>query len=167
METGQIRDGRDELVELFSACGGQVWRAVLAASGGRREIADDVTAEAFAEYLQRRETVREPRAYLFKVAYRLVAKELQRERRHAELSSTSDTHGLAGDASVLSPELTQALLSLPVEQRFVLVLHYWLDLPASEIARITGSSTAAVRVRLHRIRRHLRTSVSEWEVTDA
>jgi len=167
VEIDHIQDGRDdELAELFSSCGGQVWRAVLAAADGRREIADDVTAEAFAEYLRRRATVRDPRAYLFKVAYRLVGKELQRERRQAELTGTSQPPSHSG-ASVLSPELTQALLTLSVEQRFVLVLHYWLDLPVSEIARLTGSSSAAVRVRLHRIRRHLRSSVSEWEVSDA
>jgi RNA polymerase sigma-70 factor, ECF subfamily len=162
----KIEDERDELAELFTSCGGQVWRAVLAASGGRREIADDVTAETFADYLQRRGTVRDPQAYLFKVAYRLVAKELQRERRQTELTEASYTPG-QGSASVLSPELTQVLLALPVEQRFMLVLRYWLDLPVSEIARLTDSSTTAVKVRLHRIRRHLRTSMSESEVRDA
>jgi RNA polymerase sigma-70 factor, ECF subfamily len=165
---GQIhQEQRDEIADLFTAHGGQVWRAVLAASGGRPDIADDVTAEAFSEYIRRRDGVRDPLAYVFRVAYRLVAKELRRDRQHVELADGAGTPAAPVVESVLTGELTEALLGISIEQRFVVVLHYFLDLPVSEIARLTGSSTTAVRVRLHRARHQLRSALPDWEVTDA
>ena len=127
-----IRDATDEMAELFTTCGGQVWRAVLAASAGRRDIADDVTAEAFSQYLQHREEVRDPLAYLFRIAYRLLAKERAREKHHVELL---DRNEAAASQSVLSPALTEALLGVSIEQRFAVVLHYFCDYPVAERAR--------------------------------
>jgi RNA polymerase sigma-70 factor (ECF subfamily) len=165
---GQIdQEQRDEIADLFTTYGGQVWRAVLAASGGRPDVADDVTAEAFAEYIRRRDGVRDPLAYVFRVAYRLAAKELRRERQQVALAAGADPHTAPVVASVLTGELTEALLGISIEQRFVVVLHYFLDLPVSEIARLTGSSTTAVKVRLHRARRQLRSALPNWEATDA
>lgn len=138
---------------MFSAHGGQLWRAVLVASAGRREIADDVTAEAFTRLMVYQAGVRDPLAWLFRTAFRLMAKELQRERQFVE------AHGetAAREQSELSHELTAALTSLSVEQRVAVYLRYYADLPVGEVARLTGSSVPAVKVRLHRARKQLRT----------
>jgi RNA polymerase sigma-70 factor (ECF subfamily) len=151
------------MAELFTTCGGQVWRAVLAATAGRRDIADDVTAEAFSQYLQHRDSVRDPLAYLFRVAYRLMAKELAREQGQVELS---DRDAAATPDGLLSQELTAALLGISPQQRFAVVLHYFCDYPVSEVARLTGSSVPAVKVRLHRARKQLRQALPEWEASD-
>ncbi len=158
-----IRDATDEMAELFTTCGGQVWRAVLAASAGRRDIADDVTAEAFSQYLQHREEVRDPLAYLFRIAYRLLAKERAREKHHVELL---DRDEVAASQSVLSPALTEALLGVSIEQRFAVVLHYFCDYPVADVARLTGASVPAVKVRLHRARKQLREALPEREAND-
>lgn len=159
-----IKGAPDETTELFITCGGQLWRSLLAASAGRRDVADDITAEAFSQYLQHRDTVRDPLAYMFRVAYRLLAKELALEKRHVvqapDRARAAETH------SVLSPRLTEALLGLSLDQRFVVVLHYFLDYPVSEVARVTGSSVPAVKVRLHRARKHLREALPAMEVQD-
>jgi RNA polymerase sigma-70 factor (ECF subfamily) len=52
-------------------------------------------------------------------------------------------------------DLGRALAKLPHEQRSVLVLYYYLDLPAAEVAAVLGISTEAVRVRVHRACRRL------------
>jgi RNA polymerase sigma-70 factor, ECF subfamily len=139
---------------LFSAHGGSVWRAVMAATAGRREIADDVTAEAFSRLLVYQDGVRDPLPWLFRTAFRLMAKELQRERqldaKHVELDEGEH------QASELPHDLLSALNALSVEQRIAVYLHYYADLPVSEVARISGSSTTAVKVRLHRARKQLR-----------
>jgi RNA polymerase sigma factor (sigma-70 family) len=45
---------------------------------------------------------------------------------------------------------------LPEDQRVALVLRYYEDLPAAEIARIQGCSTVTVRTRIHRALARLR-----------
>jgi RNA polymerase sigma-70 factor (ECF subfamily) len=159
-----IKSAPDEMTELFTSCGGQLWRSLLAASAGRQDIADDITAEAFSQYLKHRETVRDPLAYMFRVAYRLLAKELAREKRQVE-RSPERVHA-AHTQGVLSPMLTEALLGISVEQRFAVVLHYFLDYTVSDVARLTGSSVPAVKVRLHRARKQLREALADREVHD-
>jgi RNA polymerase sigma-70 factor, ECF subfamily len=160
-----IKSAPDEMTEVFTSCGGQLWRSLLAASAGRQDIADDITAEAFSQYLKHRDTVRDPLAYMFRVAYRLLAKELALEKR--QVPRSADRVEAAHAHSVLSPMLTDALLRLSVEQRFAVVLHYFLDYTVSEVARVTGSSVPAVKVRLHRARKQLREALPDMGVHDA
>jgi len=53
-------------------------------------------------------------------------------------------------------ELRQALRSMSVDKRLVLVLHWYLDLPAGEIAAITGITLRGVETRLLRATNELR-----------
>jgi RNA polymerase sigma-70 factor (ECF subfamily) len=106
-------------------------------------------------------TVREPVPWLFRTAFRLLAKELRRERS----SSTEVSEGAASDrVAPLSPALAQALGVLTMEQRIVIFLHYYADLPIREVAQLSGTSQAAVRVRLHKARRKLRDVLDREEV---
>lgn len=53
-------------------------------------------------------------------------------------------------------DAVQTLLDeLPPRDRRLLVLYYWHDLPCAEIARMTGTTVAAVKSRLHRARAEL------------
>src|SRR4029079_11549382 len=115
-----IKSAPDEMTEVFTSCGGQLGRSLLAASAGRQAIDSDITAEAFSQYLKHRETVRDPLAYMFRVAYRLLVKELARES--GQLLRSPDRAQSARTESVLSPTLTEALLGISVEQRFAVVL---------------------------------------------
>jgi RNA polymerase sigma-70 factor (ECF subfamily) len=138
---------------VFRTQAGQVWRAVLVMAAGRREVADEATSEAFARLFDHREGVRDPAAWVFRTAFRLASAELRRE---------SAQRGKAGelaaeDRSALPTELTHALLKLSPEQRGAVFLHYYADLPVREIARLSDTTPTAVRLRLHRARRALRT----------
>jgi RNA polymerase sigma-70 factor (ECF subfamily) len=143
---------------MWSSYGGQVWRAMFAASAGRRDLADDVTAEAFARLITYQRTVNDPLAWLFRTAYRLLNEELRRERQTGapELESAA----VAGE---MSPELTTALAALDPNQRLCVFLHYYADLPIGEVARLTGSTQTAVKVRLHRARQKLRATLEQTE----
>lgn len=145
---------------MWSAYGGQVWRAMLAASAGRRDLADDVTQEAFARLIVYRETVRDPLAWLFRTAYRLLAVELKEERRRGG-DAVDQTAVIAEE---FSAELVSALSGLDPKLRLCVFLHYYADLPVGEVARLTGMSVTATKVRLHRARRHLRATLDEKEV---
>ena len=146
--------------ELWSAYGGQVWRAMLAASAGRRDLADDVTQEAFARLIVYRETVHDPLAWLFRTAYRLLAAELRDERRRGG-EAVDQTAVIAEE---FSGELVSALAALDPKLRLCVFLRYYADLPVGEVARLTGMSVTATKVRLHRARRRLRATLEEKEV---
>ncbi len=148
---------------MFRSHGGQVWRAVLVMSAGRREIADEATAEAFTRLFDYREGVRDPAAWVFRTAFRLAAADLRRERAtEHELPELA----LRADASLPS-DLTGALRRLSPDQRVAVFLRYYADLPVNEVARLCGSSSATIRVRLHRARRSLRTMLDPQETSDA
>jgi RNA polymerase sigma-70 factor, ECF subfamily len=135
--------------ELYRRAGPRLWRAVLAYTGGRRELTDDVVAEAFARTLERGSSVRAPEPYLYRVAFRLAAAELRRDR------STEDIPDRPGPPDPELSELLDALRVLSRGQRAAIFLHYQADLPVSEVARLMGTSTAVVRVQLMRGRRRL------------
>jgi RNA polymerase sigma-70 factor (ECF subfamily) len=60
------------------------------------------------------------------------------------------------EAAVRAADMRTALKRLRPEQRLVVVLYFYLDLPLEEIATITRASFAAVRGRLYRGIRALR-----------
>ena len=135
--------------ELYRRAGPRLWRAVLAYTGGRRELTDDVVAEAFARTLERGSSVRAPEPYLYRVAFRIAAAELRRDR------TVADVPDLAGPPDPPVSELFDALRALSPGQRAAVFLRYQADLPVAEVARLMGTSSAVVRVHLMRGRRRL------------
>lgn len=65
------------------------------------------------------------------------------------------------DVVVRGIELRRALRRLDRDKRLVLVLHWYLDLPLTEIALICGASVHAVEARLNRGIRELRRKLEE------
>jgi RNA polymerase sigma-70 factor (ECF subfamily) len=68
------------------------------------------------------------------------------------------------EEAVRGVDLRNALKQLRPEQRLVVVLYFYLDLPLEEIATITGASFAAARGRLYRGIRELR---ADFPITEA
>jgi RNA polymerase sigma-70 factor (ECF subfamily) len=134
---------------LWREAGPRIWRAVYAYAGGRREVADDAVAEAFARVIAREDAVRDAEAYLYRVAFRIASAEMKRTSLQTEMaeSATEMPEGLA--------DLLAALRRLSPSQRAAMYLFYRADLPVSEVARIMDTSSAAVRVHLMRGRRRL------------
>jgi RNA polymerase sigma-70 factor, ECF subfamily len=154
-------EARDAYERVFREVAPGLWRALFVFAAGRRDIADDAVAEAFARALERADSVREPRPWLYRTAFRIA---------RAELRRTADPiDGLDGQASPESGglgELTGALRRLSPSQRAAIVLHYEEDLPVREVARFMGSTAGAVRVHLHAGRRRLREMLGAEEVED-
>ena len=90
----------------------------------------------------------------------IVKNECRNARR---LKWASVTLGLPADASakpdasvVRSTDIRNALQRLPDEDRAVVVLFFYLDLPLDEVARAAGCSESAARSRLYRAIRKMR-----------
>ena len=146
---------------IWREAGPMIWRAVYAYAGGRRDVADDAVAEAFARAMTQAETVRDPVAYLYRVAFRIAAGDLKQANQQAELT----------DRAVMDPDsvpdVIVALRHLSPSQRAAVYLHYRADLPVREVAQIMGTSGAAVRVHLSRGRRRLAELLKDAEEVGA
>jgi len=91
----------------------------------------------------------------------IVANECRNARRLKWTSSvTLGMPELAGrsaeDSIVRDADLRRALAQLSHEDRAVVVLFFYLDLPLEEVAAVVGSSPAAARARLYRSVRKMR-----------
>jgi RNA polymerase sigma-70 factor (sigma-E family) len=83
----------------------------------------------------------------------------RRETPAAELPETV-TADLA-DSRALAAQIRQALQTLPRQQRAVLVLRYYADLPEAEVADLLGCSVGTVKTHTHRGLRALRANLGE------
>jgi RNA polymerase sigma-70 factor (ECF subfamily) len=146
---------------LFREAGSGVFRTLYAYTGGRRDIAEEAMAEAFARALARSGTIRDPIAWIYRTAFRLANEELRAERRHgpAPAEEASPPPELSG--------LIDALRRLSPNQRAAIVLRHVLDLEIAEVAHRMGTAQPTVRVHLHRGRKKLRELLGAEEVDDA
>lgn len=119
-------------------------------------------AEAFARAIQHEARIRDPLAYLYRVAFRVATAELKRERRQGPLVDRP-----VRQTPAELEDLMRALRELSPKQRAAVILRYEADLPTHEVARRLGMSTATVRVHIHRGRAKLRSLLGTEEVDDA
>jgi RNA polymerase sigma-70 factor (ECF subfamily) len=138
------------LERVYREEGARLWRAVLLASGSR-EVADDAVAEAFAQALRRGPAIRDPAAWVWRVAFRLAAGELK-ERGRVEAFE----HEPAAGVPESFIDLWRALARLPLKQRASVVLADYAGWSHREIAKALGSTVSAVGVHVHRARKRLR-----------
>jgi RNA polymerase sigma-70 factor, ECF subfamily len=148
----------EEIEGLYASERDRLWHALLAYTGDP-EASRDAVAEAFAQAIGRWSELRDPKAWVWAVAFRLVKREAHRSARLFALPTDFD-QGVVQEAP--RDELVQLLSSLkrlPRRQRAVVILHDYADLPDSQIAAILGIKPATVRVHLARGRNRLQT---EW-----
>jgi RNA polymerase sigma-70 factor (ECF subfamily) len=146
-----------DLDALFRSEGDGVYRTLLAFTGGRADIAEEATAEAFARAIAKDDTLRDPLAWIYRVAFRVAIDELRRDRHRGTLI----------DAPASPPELAgvvDALRKLSPNQRAAIVLRHVIDLDVTEVAKRMGIATPTVRVHLHRGRARLRALLGSEEV---
>jgi len=144
-----------DLERLYREHGGRLWRS-LVLSTGSREVADDAVAEAFAQALARGDALRDPLAWIWRVAFRIAAGEMKGTRRTEPL-----TIDLGEDAPEPAVDLVRALSTLTPHQRAAVVLADYVGYGHRDVARNLGSSVSAVGVHVHRARSRLRRLLEE------
>lgn len=147
----------------------RLWRSVLAWSGSA-DVTDEAVAEAFAQLLRRGDAVRDPKAWVWRAAFKLAAGDLQRRRARSTDRSLGD-----GDRDQLvaatdrlpdeAVDLLRALALLTEQQRRCIALVDVAGHTAPSAAEILDTSAATVRVQLMRARRKLRTTLTDPEVS--
>lgn len=146
---------------LFREAGSGVFRTLYAYTGGRRDIAEEATAEAFARALARSGTIRDPLAWIYRTAFRLANEELRAERQRGPAPAEE------GSPPPEFSGLIEALRRLSPNQRAAIVLRHVLDLDVTEVAHRMGTATPTVRVHIHRGRKKLRELLGSEEDDDA
>jgi RNA polymerase sigma-70 factor (ECF subfamily) len=141
-----------EIEDLYRKHAAKLWRSLVAFTGDP-DIASDAVAEAFAQVMARGEAVRDPGRWVWRVAYRFAAGQLQR-RDLNDLDAARSVD--ASDTIERDADLMSALAQLPQRQRAAIVLHYLVDLPTRDIARTLRVTPTTVRVLLLQGRRRLR-----------
>jgi RNA polymerase sigma-70 factor (ECF subfamily) len=161
--TGDVREvggSRADLGALFEAHAPAMYRTILAYTGGRADLAEDAVGEAFAKAAAHAAELRDPVAWLYRVAFNVANDELRREHRDG---------GPIEEPMQQPPELSEvleALRQLPPRERAVIALFYVVDMPVRDVAARLGVASATVRVHLTRGRRHLAALLEDDEVNN-
>jgi RNA polymerase sigma factor (sigma-70 family) len=142
-----------EIERVYREVGNRLWWALLAYTGDR-EMAGDAAAEAFARALAAPDTIRDPAAWVWRVAFRVATTLLRAPKTTGDREASYEIDDRAAGVML-------ALKQLPPKQRAVFVLFYLEDRPATEIAELLEMAPATVSVHLHRARRKLRAILGE------
>ena len=143
---------------------------------GSSSAAEDLVQETFLRVLRHRRSYRLGKAFLpwvLRIARHAAWAHLKRLKR---MPVVELVEGVPELAAAGSPEehqlereraarLTRALQELPVKDREVLLLSYFDGLRQREIAGIVGTSTGAVKVRVHRAKTALKRCLEDPEIT--
>ena len=117
--------------------------------------AQDAVGQAVLLAWQSLDRLRDPealRAWLVKISVNCARQLNRRSRREVYLEDPR-------------PELWDAVLSLPRDQRAAVVLYYYEDLPVADIASLLRVPAGTVKSRLSRARDKLRLALSDPQVT--
>jgi RNA polymerase sigma-70 factor (ECF subfamily) len=133
----------------YAAVAGYCWNLLR-----DRDLAHDVTQEAFTRLLARWVRVDDPRAYVFSVATNLVRR-AWRSRADtvamlARLRSRPEQVSAPPDPDALG--VRAAVEALPKRLRDVVLLHYFADLSVTEVARSVGRPDGTVKRQLSEAR---------------
>lgn len=145
-----MRVASDRFEKAYREAGPRLWRALIVFTADR-DLASDALAEAFAQALARGDGVRDPVAWVWRVAFRIAAGALKDRR------ATNDLGTPEGSYELPEPlwDVFDALAKLSPNQRLAVVLHDYADRSTDEVASIIGASRATVHVHLSQGRRRL------------
>lgn len=138
-----------------------------------RDRADDAVQEAFIAAWKSIRALRKPDAWdawLQRLIVRKCYRIAERDRRRVEVEVTSAAaEQVVPDASadVAGRDwVVTALGRLDIDQRAVIALHYYLDLPMREVAEILGIPMGTAASRLHRGLETLRAATLDQHGTE-
>ena len=136
-------------------------RRVLGAGSAADDAAQEATIRAWRHRSKCRNPAR-PEPWVAGIARREALRAISQRRVHAEATDqevVDPRQDLSGLVDRL--DLWRAMSGMEGQDRWLLVGHYWQDLPDSELAMQLGLAEVTVRVRLHRLRRLLRETLVE------
>jgi RNA polymerase sigma-70 factor (ECF subfamily) len=136
-------------------------RRVLGVGSAADDAAQEATIRAWRHRAKCRDPAR-PEPWIARIARREALRAVSQRRDQSEPTDrelVDPRQDLSGLVDRL--DLWRAMSGMEGQDRWLLVGHYWQDLPDSELASQLGLAEVTVRVRLHRLRRLLRETLVE------
>jgi len=159
-----VRSKADErLAQLYTAHAQSAGRLALLLTGDR-EVAQDITQEAFVRVGGHLTKLRDPdnaAGYLYRTVTNLAKGHGRRLKRHRTLQQRipKSDHETQPDLGARD-EMWRALMKLPPRHRTALFLRYYLDLSEADAARALDCSPEAMKSLTHRaitgLRKHMK-----------
>lgn len=132
----------------------------LARLAGDPEAGREAAQEAFTRLFARWRRVREPRAFVYAVGTNLCRHSWrQAGRERSAVASLAVTTPDRQDPA--DPGMRDVVDHLPTRLRDVVLLHYYADLPLTEVAAAVGRPLGTVKRRLHEARALLATEIGD------
>lgn len=139
----------------------RLWRSLVVYSQSS-DIASDAAAEAFARSLTQWERIRDPVAWLYRVAFRIAAREMRLRDAAIQSPPVELTEYDDSDSGL---DVLAALAELTPAQRSAVLLGDYYDFTAPEIGNMLRCAASTVRVHQVRGRRRLKKLIErsgEW-----
>jgi len=153
---------------LYDRYEAQLFGLCLRLLGGRSE-AEDALQDAFSKVVDRRDSF-EPhgsfRSWIFTIVRFTCMDRLRVEKTEQQFLQRMDASDRAEphESQILArTDVNRLLMSLPIDQREVLVLHRLHGFSQAEIASMLGGTEASIRQKSYRALRALRTRVAATE----
>ena len=144
------REFEDFYAAVFDRLVGQLYLVT-----GNLQDAEDVVQEALtraAVHWSRLRDYEVPEAWVRRVAMNLASDGFRRARRRLVVAARLRPGPDPGPSPLDTMAVTEALRSLPLDQRKVVVLHHLLDLPVAQVAAELRVPVGTVKSRLARAR---------------
>jgi len=129
---------------------------------GDRSEAEDAAQEVMFKAWRARNSLRDMdafEAWIDRIVVNTCREKLRRKRRLSEVDLDPEIEIEAADhfgGLLARDSVGRALLALSMEQRTVVILRYWRDLPLEDISRRLGWPLGTVKSRLHHAHAALR-----------
>ena len=129
------------------------------------ELAQEAFLRAYRDW-PRVSAYDDPRAWVYRVAFRLAVSRWRRLRSAAAALVRYGPPPAVDGPDAVSVAVLTALAHLPLAQRQVLVMHHMLDVPIPEIAVELAIPVGTVKARLYRGRAALALLLADLEVVE-
>ncbi|MEE8523948.1 MAG: sigma-70 family RNA polymerase sigma factor, partial [Thermoanaerobaculia bacterium] len=151
----------------------QVYAALVRFTGGNADLAADLTQETYRKAwksLPRFKRHSQFATWLYRIAYNTFLNHVRRPVRVQPIEDSDRVLDVRDpdpdqEESISRQEvrerLRRAVIGLPEQLRFTVTARFWGELPVEEIARLEDVTGAAIRKRLNKAMKSLRTVLGE------
>jgi RNA polymerase sigma factor (sigma-70 family) len=154
------REGGAPLNQLIEAVWPDVYRIALGVLRNR-SLAEECAQETCIGIVGALATLSDVSAFRAWVHRSTMNRAISLGRREQRRTGAIIEEGSITEDRSISIDLQRAIASLPLEQRGLVILHYYAELTSDEIAGTRGIAASTVRFRLMQARRALRKALGD------